>query len=51
MVIDWCLLLQLDSDGDINTMWGDAGMLYFCLRKLDLAAKKFENACVVFQCH
>jgi uncharacterized protein YwqG len=48
---DWCLLLQLDSDGDINTMWGDAGMLYFCLRKLDLAAKKFENACVVFQCH
>ncbi|HEX9047272.1 MAG TPA: YwqG family protein [Verrucomicrobiae bacterium] len=48
---NWCLLLQCDSDGDLGTEWGDAGTLYFCIRKVDLHARHFEKVCVVFQCH
>lgn len=46
---DWRLLLQLDSDGDM--MWGDAGMLYFWVRKQEAAAGRFDNAWAILQCH
>ena len=51
--LDWELLLQLDSheqDGP-GWMWGDAGRLYFWLRRQDLAARQFDRGWVVLQCH
>jgi uncharacterized protein YwqG len=47
----WRLLLQLSSDDQAGMMWGDAGTLYVCLRENDLAARRFERAVVVLQCH
>jgi uncharacterized protein YwqG len=47
---EWVLLLQLDSDDDAGMMWGDAGMLYFWIRKCDLLNKKFENTWMILQC-
>jgi uncharacterized protein YwqG len=51
---DWVLLLQLDTD-DGKTgpgwMWGDAGMVYFWIHRDDLAARAFERAVTIEQCH
>lgn len=47
---DWLLLLQLDSDDDAGMMWGDCGMLYFWIRKSDLAAARFDNCWMILQC-
>jgi len=44
---DWTLLLQLDSVGEMT--WGDAGRLYFCIRRQDLADRRFENAWMIRQ--
>lgn len=49
---DWTLLLQLstlEKDG-FELMWGDCGMLYFYIKKEDLAQKRFENAWFSLQC-
>lgn len=49
---DWTLLLQLstlEKDG-WEWMWGDCGMLYFYIRRQDLAAKRFENCWFSLQC-
>ncbi|MBN2590911.1 MAG: DUF1963 domain-containing protein [Sedimentisphaerales bacterium] len=48
---DWVLLLQLDSDEQVNMMWGDCGRLYFWVRKDDLEARDFEHVWMVIQCH
>jgi len=49
---DWVLLLQIDSDDDCpGWMWGDAGRLYFWIRKQDLSAKRFDKAWMVLQCY
>ena len=47
---DWVLLLQLDSDDSVNMMWGDVGMLYFWIRKDDLATRRFDRAWASLQC-
>lgn len=49
---DWTLLLQLSTleKGDWELMWGDCGMLYFYIKKQDLAQKRFENAWFSLQC-
>ncbi len=46
----WRLLLQLDSDDNANMMWGDLGMLYFCLSEESLAARRFDDGVVILQC-
>ncbi|MDA1675961.1 MULTISPECIES: YwqG family protein [unclassified Bacillus cereus group] len=44
------LLLQIDSDTkNCNMMWGDLGMLYFCIGNEDLKNRRFENTCCVLQ--
>ncbi|WP_263703882.1 YwqG family protein [Bacillus thuringiensis] len=44
------LLFQIDSDTkNCNMMWGDLGMLYFCIGNEDLENRRFENACCVLQ--
>lgn len=48
---DWRLLLQIDSEDQADMMWGDCGMLYFLMRKQDLADADFSRSWLVLQCH
>ncbi|TWU00020.1 hypothetical protein Pla108_09630 [Botrimarina colliarenosi] len=48
---DWRLLFQMDSDDDAGIMWGDGGMIYYWIRKQDLAAKRFEKSWLILQCY
>jgi uncharacterized protein YwqG len=47
----WKLLLQLDSDAELNFMWGDSGMLYFCIDERALRKHDFSNVWVELQCY
>jgi|688.fasta_scaffold384576_1 uncharacterized protein YwqG len=47
----WRLLLQLDSDEQLNFMWGDGGMLYFCIDEHSLQKHDFSNVWVELQCY
>ena len=47
---DWRLLLQFDSDDDLNIMWGDCGMIYFWIRSADLRRREFKHAWAILQC-
>lgn len=49
-VKDWQLLLQLDCDDNLDWLWGDAGMLYFWIRKQDLEEQNFSNVWCEMQC-
>ena len=46
----WQLLLQLDSDDDI-WMWGDCGLLYYWIRRDDLAVGNFDKVWMTLQCY
>jgi len=48
---DWRLLLQVDSDDNPGMMWGDLGMLYFWIRRQDLATCGFDKVWTILQCH
>lgn len=48
---DWVLLLELDTDDSADLMWGDAGMLYYWIRKQDLARCDFSKVWMTLQCH
>ncbi|MEK4737897.1 MULTISPECIES: YwqG family protein [Bacillus] len=44
------LLFQIDSDHkNCNMVWGELGMLYFCIGNEDLKNRRFENTCCVLQ--
>lgn len=45
----WRLLLQVDSDDDLDLRWGDCGRLFFGMRADDLRAERFERAAVTWQ--
>lgn len=47
---DWQLLLQIDTDDDLGMMWGDCGLLYFWVRKTDLAQLDFSDVWMILQC-
>lgn len=49
-VDDWIMLAQIDSDDDAGWMWGDVGVLYFAMRRQDLAAGEFDRSWLVLQC-
>ena len=44
------LLAQIDSDARSGMGWGDAGRLYWMIRRDDLAAGRFEKATFTWQC-
>lgn len=48
---DWRLLLTLDSDYSLSSIWGDVGSLFFWVREQDAAAGRFNEAWVVLQCN
>ncbi len=50
---NWTLLLQLSTitKGDYEWMFGDGGMLYFYIKKDDLAAKRFDKMHFSVQCY
>lgn len=48
-VMQWQLLLQLDSDASLGMRWGDAGMLYYWIKSTDLRACRFDRAWLVLQ--
>jgi uncharacterized protein YwqG len=47
---DWRLLLQFDTDDDLNVMWGDCGTLYFWVREQEARDGNFSNAWAILQC-
>ena len=49
---EWVLLLQLSTieTDDFCWMFGDGGMLYYYIRKEDLANRRFENTWFSLQC-
>lgn len=48
---DWSLLFQIETDHDLEVMWGDAGMLYFWVRRDDARNLRFEGAWAILQCY
>jgi hypothetical protein len=47
----WQLVLQIDSDSEAGMQWGDAGRIYVCIRKKDLADSRFERCWTMMQCY
>jgi uncharacterized protein YwqG len=48
---EWQLLLQIDSDEEgPGWMWGDAGRIYFWIRRADLHAARFDRTWTILQC-
>jgi uncharacterized protein YwqG len=46
---NWILLLQLDSDDVLGTMWGDVGTLFFLIHREDLKALRFDKVWMELQ--
>ncbi len=46
---DWRLLLQLDSDEELEWSWANSGRLYFWIRDQDLRSADFSGAWAVLQ--
>lgn len=46
---DWQLLLQVDSDDRAAMRWASSGMLYFWIKRADLAVRNFDQVWVVLQ--
>ena len=48
----WVLLFQMGTveDGETELMYGDCGLIYFWIRKEDLAARNFDNVHLILQC-
>lgn len=47
---NWRLLLQLDSDDEIGTTWGDGGILFFWVEEAAARKGDFSNVWLVLQC-
>lgn len=49
---DWILLMQMDSvENDSQVlMFGDCGRIYYCIRRQDLAEKRFDRIWLILQC-
>lgn len=45
----WHLLLQLDTDDDLQMMWEDGGLLFFWIKQTDAAQGNFDRVWMVLQ--
>jgi uncharacterized protein YwqG len=50
-VMDWLLLLQVDSDTAPGWMWGDVGRIYFWIHRDALLAGDFARVWTILQCY
>jgi uncharacterized protein YwqG len=48
---EWRLLLQVDSDKIAGMCWGDAGRLYYWIRRDALQSGRWEEAHLILQCY
>lgn len=48
---NWKLLFQMDSDDELDLMWGDVGRLYFWIEESRARAADFSNVWLISQCH
>lgn len=48
-IMDWRLLLQVDSDERLGMCWGNGGRIYFWIREQDLSDQNFNYPWVVLQ--
>jgi len=46
----WKLLLQLDTDDDLENMWGDVGTVYFWVEEHAARGGNFSNTWLILQC-
>lgn len=47
----WRLLLQIDSNDELDMMWGDSGRLYFWIKEQDLETPNFQKNWMCLQCY
>lgn len=47
---DWHLLLQLDTDDEIDWMWGDGGAIFYLIHRDDLAHRQWDKCWLIAQC-
>ncbi|MCW1884916.1 YwqG family protein [Luteolibacter flavescens] len=47
---DWRLLLQVDSDEELDLMWCDSGKVYFWIREEDARSGDFSRTWMILQC-
>ena len=47
---EWKLLLQFDSDDDLDVMWGDLGMIYVWVQESKARQNQFDNCWLILQC-
>ena len=46
---DWRLLLQIDTDDELDMIWGDGGLLYFWVREQDARKGDFSKVWMSLQ--
>jgi uncharacterized protein YwqG len=47
---EWRLLFQVDSDDDLDIMFGDCGMIYYWIQEAALKEKRFDQTWTILQC-
>ena len=47
---DWIVLLQMDTDDELDWMWGDAGAMFYLMHRDDLANRDFDKCWLNAQC-